>query len=166
MKTFSVLVFAAAIVCAGNEARAQFKGQIEREMKPTGELITQQSAPSLLFGWFDPNRFMMHHSINLSYQTIGGQGMTLGTYTNSMLYRFADNLDARADISMSYSPYNSFATFNGKGGKDFSGLYLSRAQLTYRPWENVTMQLQYRQLPYGYYYYSPFYHPWYGENGF
>lgn len=164
MKTMTMLVLAGMLLCAASGAQAQFKGQIEREAQSSGGLIAQPSS-SLFFGWFDSNRFTMHHTFDLSYQTIGGQGLSLGTYTNSMMYQFADNLNARADISMSYSPYNSFSSFGGKGSKDFSGIYLSRAQLNYRPWENVSVQLQYQQIPYGYFN-SPFYHSWYGENGF
>lgn len=164
MKTLTLLVLAGMLLCAASGVQAQFKGQLEREAQSSGGLITQPSS-SLFFGWFDPNRFSMHHSFDLSYMTFGGQGMSLGTYTNSMMYQFADNLDARADVSMSYSPFNSFSTFGAKGSKDFSGIYLSRAQVNYRPWENFSVQLQYRQIPYGYFN-SPFYHPWYGENGF
>lgn len=165
MKSSGILVLTVLFLCLPVDARSQFKGQIEREASSSGGLITQQSS-SLFFGWFDPSRFTMHHTFEMSYQTFGGQGMTLGTYTNSMSYRFAEDLDARADISMSYSPTNSFSSFGGQKSKDFSGIYLSRAQLNYRPWENVTVQIQYRQLPYGSSYFSPFYHPWYGESGF
>jgi hypothetical protein len=159
-----VLIVSTLLLCLGNETSAQFKGQIEREAQSSGGLIAEPSG-SLFFGWFDPNRFTMRHTFDISYQTLGGQGMSLGTYTNSMMYQFADNLDARADVSMSFSPNNSFSTFGAKG-KDFSGIYLSRAQVNYRPWENVSVQLQYRQIPYGSYYYSPFYHPMFGEYGY
>lgn len=155
---------AAIVVFVVAGAEAQFKGQTEREAAASGGLFAPPSG-STLFGWFDPSKFSMHHSVDMSYMTIGGQGMTLGTYTNTMMYQFADNLNARADVSMSYSPTNSFSGFGGKGGKDFSGIYLRGAQINYRPWENVSVQLQYRQAPYGYYM-SPFSGPWYGENGF
>jgi hypothetical protein len=141
-------------------ADAQFKSQLDRESQAPPGIIAQPSS-SFLFGWFDPNRFSMRHSFEVSYMTAGGQGLSLSTYTNSMMYKFADNLDAQADVSMSYSPTSSFSPFGAKG-KDFSGIYLSKAELNYHPWENVYMQLQYRQLPYGSYYYSPFSSPWYG----
>jgi hypothetical protein len=66
---------------------------------------------------------------------------------------------------MSYSPSSSFSSFGAKGSNNFSGIYLRDAQLSYRPWENFQVQLQYSQLPYGSYY-SPFYHPMFRENGF
>jgi hypothetical protein len=155
-----LLVVAAAIT------PAQFKTQAQEESRVSQGMVSQPS--SWLFGWFDPSKFSMRHTLEMSYMTFGGgQGMSLGTYTNSMLYQFSEKLDARADISLSYSPFNSFTS--GLGGKrnDLSGLYLSRAEVNYRPWENTRIQLSFRQLPYGgYYYYSPFSDPWYREGGF
>jgi hypothetical protein len=151
------------IMLVASTLHAQFKPQPQEEPRISDGLVRQEPAGSFLLGWFNPDKFQMHHSFSLSYQTFGGQGLSLGTYTNSMMYQFADNLNARADISLSYSPYNSLSTLNKKN--DLTSLYLSRAELNYKPWNNVTVQLQYRQLPYGYYY-SPFYNPWYMENGF
>jgi hypothetical protein len=122
-------------------------------------------AVTFLFGWFNPANFHMRHSFDLSYSTFGGQGMSLGTYTNSMTYDFSDRLNARADVSMSFSPYSTMSTFGGKKN-DLSSIYLSRAEVNYKPWENVLVKLQYQQIPYGSYYYSPFYSPWYREGGF
>jgi hypothetical protein len=158
-------VLAAAVLLGVSFGGAQFKSQVEQESRISGN-IANQSAPSFLFGWFDPEKFHMRHTFDLSYQSFGGQGLSLGTYTNSMTYEFAQNLDARADVSLSYSPFNSFSTFGGTKKNDLSSLYLSRAQLNYRPWENVMVQIQYRQIPYGSYYYSPFSNPWYRETGF
>ena len=152
------------LVAAVGVARAQFKSQAEQESRVSDGLM-HQTAPQMLLGWFDPDRFHMHHSFDLSFATMGNQSLSLGTYTNSMSYEFADNLVARTDLSMSYSPYNTLPTLNGKKN-DLSSIYLSRAQLDYQPWENVHVQLQYRTIPYGSYYYSPFYNPWYRESGF
>jgi len=143
-----------AIVLA-SVASAQFKSQVQEQARVSDVLI-HQSVPSLFFGWFNPEQFRMSHSFSLSYASFGGAGMSLGTYTNSMRYDFADNLTARADLSLSYSPYNSIPALSGKN--DLSSLYLSRAELDYMPWENVLFQVQYRSIPYGYY--SPFYNPW------
>jgi len=147
------------------QAEAQFKSQLEQE-PPVSDAIVRQSDQSLLFGWFDPSRFSMRHSLSMSYQTFGGQGMSLGMYTNSMMYQFSDKLNARADVSLMYSPYNSFAAFGSKKS-DLSNVYLSRAEVNYRPWENVLLRLEYRRIPWGSSYYdSPFYNPWFREGGF
>ncbi|NWF50038.1 MAG: hypothetical protein HXY49_05805 [Ignavibacteriaceae bacterium] len=121
--------------------------------KPTvKDGIVDQSSGSF-FNFLNSDNFMMKHTFNVSYTAGGNMGLALTTYTNSMFYRFADNLNVRADISFIHSPYNTF-------GKDFqnnlSGIYLSRAAINYRPWEDVSITLQYRNLP-GSYYYNPYY---------
>ena len=149
---------------AASAATAQFKSQPAPDMSTSGGVINE-SVPSTLFGWFDASRFSMRHSMSFSVMSFGGQSMSLGTYTNSMAYQITDNLDARADVSMSYAPGNSpFMSFNSKN-KNFSGLYLSNAELNYRPWDNLKVQFQYRQLPYGSFY-SPFGGYWSRGDGF
>jgi hypothetical protein len=164
MKKRIIVAVAAAFLCA-SASMAQFKTQVDQG-PIVSDGVSSQSTSSFLFGWFNPENFHMRHSFDLSYATFGGQGMSLGTYTNSMTYDFSQKLNARADISMSYSPYNTFSTFGGKKN-DLSSVYLSRAEVNYKPWENVLVKFQYRQIPYGgYSYYSPFYSPWYREDGF
>ncbi|MFN0158934.1 MAG: hypothetical protein ACKVRP_12790 [Bacteroidota bacterium] len=155
-----MMVFAIGLIVLTSAANAQFKSQPNGESKISDNLMQSSSS---LFGWFNPEKFHMRHSLSFSYQTIGSQGLSLGTYTNSMMYEVADNLNARADVSLSYSPYNSFAQH---GKSDLSNIYLSRAQVDYKPWENFTVQLQYRNIPSANRYYSPFYSPWYREDGF
>jgi hypothetical protein len=126
---------------------AQFRDQIENQPSIHDGMITSNT-PSLVLGFLNPNSFSMHHSFSLSYSAFGNNGLALGVYTNSMMYKFTDNLNIQADISLINSPYNSF-------GKDFSnqinGLYLSKAELNYRPWENFSINVQYRSNPLGYY---------------
>jgi hypothetical protein len=154
------------LALASMDARAQFKSGAGSEMTSSSAII-DQSVPSTLFGWFDASNFSMRHSLSYSVSSFGGQAMSMGMYTNTMTYRFADNLDARADISMNYSPNMSFSGLNGKSNNNnFSGMYLSNAQLSYRPWENVKVQLQYMRMPYGSYYSSPFGNFMYGGPGF
>ncbi len=162
MKRLAVVM--GLVLAFASGADAQFKSQMEQESRISSGML-QQSDPSLLFGWFNPEKFHMHHSVSFSYHTMGGQSVSLGMYTNSMLYDFADNLNARADVSMSFSPFQSSSSPLMKGkNSSLSSIYLSRAELNYRPWENVTVQFQFRQSPYGYY--SPFASPWYREDGF
>jgi hypothetical protein len=122
---------------------AQFRSKIEP--KPAvNESLIRQDGGNFLVGWFDPSRLTMRHSFSLSYQTFGGKGLSVGSYTNSIFYKFSDPLDVQFDVSMIHSPFNSF-------GRDFqdrlSGVYLSRAQLNYRPSDNILFQIQYRQVP-------------------
>lgn len=124
-------------------AGAQFKSTAETRQNVTSSLLRSDGG-SFLFGLIDPNNFSMHHSFSLSYMTGGGQGLSLGTYTNSLFYKFSDDLNVRADISLMASPYN---TFGKQNQSSFSGLFLNRAELNYRPWKNTLFQIQYLQLP-------------------
>jgi hypothetical protein len=64
-----------------------------------------------------------------------------------------------------YSPYNTFSTPGGKKN-DLSKIFLSNAEVNYRPWDNFQIRLQYRQAPYGTYGYSPMMNSWFPEDGF
>lgn len=163
MKKLAVLI--ATLALASAVSSAQFKSQVGQETQVSVNKLGDPSPLSYLFGWFNPDKFMMRHSFDMSYTTFGGQGLSLGSYTNSMMYQFADNLNARADIAFSFSPYNSIAQFNKS---DFSKVYLKNAEVNYKPWDNTYISLSYRQMPYRYYsgYYSPFYDPFSRDMGF
>ncbi|MBA4251116.1 MAG: hypothetical protein C0425_06410 [Chlorobiaceae bacterium] len=106
------------------------------------------SNSNLIFGFINPNNFVMKHSYNLSYSAWGGNGMAVGAYTNSMFYKIADNFDVQADISLIHSPFNSFGR---EFGNQFNGIHLTRAQINYKPSDNFLITVQYRQIPFNYF---------------
>jgi hypothetical protein len=140
MMIFRMLGILVSLVVLWTSADAQFRTQADRESRVSQGLYGS-SGSSFFFGLIDPARFQMRHSIQFSYHTFGSQGVSLGTYTNSMSYAFAENLSARADVSLSYSPYNTFSS-KGGGSKNLSSIYLSRAEINYRPFENMTVHIQ------------------------
>ena len=136
-------------------AFAQFKQKNTEQPRVSDSFIQPQSA-SDWFALFNPNNFQMRHSYSASYTAFGGQGIALQNYTNTMMYQFLPNLDARVDLSLQNSPYS---TFDYRMQNQFSKAYVSRAEINYRPWENTTIRLQYREVPFSFYgngYYSPF----------
>lgn len=137
------LGFMLIAVLVAFSAQAQFKAKTE-STPSVSESMVRSDGGGLLFGWFDPSRLSMHHSYSLSYMTSGGQGLSLGMYTNSLFYRFSDPLSLQVDVSLIHSPFNSAGD---KFGKDISGIYLNRAELNYRPSENTLFTIQFRQLP-------------------
>jgi len=159
MVSRTVQVLVVLLIAGVSQGRGQFKAQVPEQAR-VSDVFVHEAGPSFLFGWFNPDQFHMNHSFSFSYQNVAGYGLSLGTYTNTMRYDVTDNLSARADLSLSYSPYNSFPSLGGRN--DLSSLYLSRAEVAYKPWENLLLQVQYRAVPYGYYspYSSPFYSPW------
>lgn len=143
---------------------AQFKEQPNNAPSIKSGILSGNS--NSLFGFINPDNFSMHHTFNMSYTAAGSFGMALGAYTNSMAYKLTDNLNVETDISVVNSPYNSM---NSKEfANQFNGVYLSRAQINYKPSENMTIMLQYRQLPAGSFYPYSYYgnNSFYGNNPF
>lgn len=136
MKLWIIAALALVIV----PARGQFKSGTPATTAVSSSVM--RASDGLLFGWLDPSRLSMKQSYSLSYSTFGNQGLSVGMYTNSLAYQISGPLDVRFDVSVLHSPF-------GLPGNmpDFSGVYLTRAQLNYRPTENMWLQIQFRQLP-------------------
>ncbi|MBP1682982.1 MAG: hypothetical protein H6Q27_546 [Ignavibacteriaceae bacterium] len=131
---------------------AQFKDSGFETNSVKEGIVSENS--NALFGFLNSDDFIMRHSFSLNYATSGGQGMSLTSYTNSMFYRLMNNLNVQLDVSVMYSPYS---TLGEQFQKDVSGVYISNAALNYHPWDNFSVHLQYRSMPFGYGYYHPFY---------
>ena len=155
-----ISMFAVAIALMQISAYAQFKSQTEQQPAPSQTLVHPQVGLGGLLGFFNPDRFSMHHSFSASYFSTGGRGLSLTSYTNSTFYQIADPLNLRFDITLQGSP---FGQYGYSKQSDFSKLYLSRAELNYRPWENLSIKVEYNQLPFGYFgrYYP--YSSWFGR---
>ena len=106
--------------------------------------IIDHSGGGNLFGFLNSDNFQMRHSYDMSYSAFGGEGFALGVYTNSMFFRINPDLNIQTDISVVNSPYSTL-------GKSFqnnlNGIYLSRAAINYKPFKDVSISLQYRNLP-------------------
>jgi len=136
---------------------AQFKDQLNVPVNYKSGILNGNS--SSLFSFINPDNFNMRHTFDLSFQAFGGGSLAMGVYTNSMMYRISDNLNVEADLSVVNSPYNSFSD---DFAKQVNGFYLSRAQINYKPTENMSIMIQYRKIPMSYY--SPY--SYYGGYGF
>jgi hypothetical protein len=143
MRSLIVLI----VIVGFQTSLAQFKPKAGEQPRVSDSFIQPQSS-SDWFNLFNPNNFQMRHSYSASYSMGGGQGIALQRYTNSMMYQFLPNLDARVDLSLQNSPYS---TFDYKLQNQFSKAYVSRVELNYHPADNMVIRLQYRELPYSYY---------------
>jgi hypothetical protein len=139
-----------AIILFASHNYAQFKDPAFPTTNIKDGIIDYSSGS--LFGFLNSENFSMRHSIGMSYASFGGQGIALGTYTNSMMYRFSEDLNVQVDASIVHSPYS---TFGKEFQNDLSGIYISHAAVNYRPWKDFHITLQYNQYP-GSYYYNPF----------
>lgn len=117
--------------------------------------IVNNSGTSL-FGLNSAN-FQMNHSYSLSYSSFGNNGLALGVYTNSLFYKFNNDLNVQADISVVHSPYSTFGT---EFQNSLNGIYLSRAAINYRPWKDFQINVQYQNIPN---FYSPGYYNGYNS---
>jgi hypothetical protein len=152
MKTRLIAVLFAVIAVCAVQASAQFKQRPSDEPSAAGSFVHPPTSDAWL-GFFNPENFTMHQSYSMSYSAFGSQGIALGRFTNSMEYKFSDKIDVRAAVSLQHSPYSTF----DKGLQNsLTGIYLDRAEINYRPTENMLLRVSYRQLPYYYGYYSPF----------
>jgi len=148
LKTAFILFVLLTSLCVN----AQFKDNSLEPKSVKDGIVTENS--NFLFGFINSDDFIMRHSFSMSYSSFAGQGVSLTTYTNSMFYRLMSNLNVQLDVSVMYSPYS---TFGDQFGKDISGIYISNAAINYHPWEDFSVHLQYRTMPFGYGYYHPFY---------
>ncbi len=146
MKKMAILWSLVGVTLCFTTATAQFKSTIDPRPS-VAESMLRTDDGNFLSGLFDPSKFNMQHSFSLSYTSVAGQGISLGVYTNSMQYKFSDNLDVRTDISLMTSPFN---TLGKDAQSSLSGLFLNRAELNYRPWQNTLLQISYRQMPSAY----------------
>jgi hypothetical protein len=153
MRLLAWSVLAVVLVCG--TLSSQFKTKMSDEPSVSQSLVRSDDG-GLLFGWFDPGKLKMAQSFSMSYQTFGQNGFALGVYTNSLSYQVSEPLSLQMDVSLMHSPYNSIG---GDFGKSLSGIYLSRAELNYKPSDNMLFQIQFRHLPPGLYYGG------YGYNG-
>lgn len=146
MKSF-FLALLLVCVCA-RPAGAQLKSQDEQPVSAAQSLVHPAPTIGSFLGLINPDNFSMRHNFSFSYLSAGGAGVSLASYTNSMFYRIADPLNLRFDLTLQGSPFGDRSAF---GGGSLSKLYLSRAELNYRPAENMFVKLQFSQSPWNYY---------------
>ena len=152
MKKLFVAIVMLAMV-ANMNVMAQFKSQEENQPSVAQSLVHPTSINSFL-GILNPDNFTMHHSFSLSYLSFGGQGLSLASYTNSMFYKISDPLNVRFDLTLQGSPFGNSL---GLQQNDLSKIFLSNAELNYRPADNMFIKLQYSQLPFYNLQYNPYY---------
>lgn len=148
MKKMFVVLLLLTIPLAGF---AQFKSQAK--LPNISEVIATDAGRSV-FSLFDPTRFSMHHSLSMSYMTIGGRGMMVNSYMNTMEFQLSNPLFLRVNLGVMNTPFNSFNNPALNGTQFFGG-----AELYYRPTQHSMIKVGVNVGP-NMYYYSPFYSPY------
>ena len=147
-KTLFIVVFMSLMVSL---SFAQYKSELDN--KDVGMPQIFKTSDNTILGIINPENFSMKHSYSMSYNSFAG--MALGVYTNTMSYKFSDNLNVSADISLAHAGLGN--NYNKALADQLTGLYLSRAELNYKPFDNFIIQLRYEKPPYYGYGYNPYY---------
>lgn len=164
MKWTIAIVTVMLTVLGLTRADAQFRRDASDEPTAAQSFVHPASSDAWL-GFFNPENFTMRQSYSMSYSAFGSQGIALGRYTNSMMYKFNDKLDARVDVSLQHSPYS---TLDSKLQSSLTGIFLDRAELNYRPTNNMFLRVSFNKMPYyyGYGYPSLMGYPGYLDEGY
>ncbi len=137
-----ILVF--LIILLPLSVMAQFKTQA-RPMDFADRLKTDQGQFGIL--GIDMSRFSMSHSYSMNYMSIGGKGVTQGLYLNTMSYQFSIPLTVSLQLGMAHNPFGGMGQ-NGTASILQNGMFVSGAQLTYKPTDNTIIQFDFRNTPY------------------
>lgn len=145
MKSLLLVILA---LFAPNVSRAQLKSQDAQPASASESLVHPAASINSFLGLLNPDNFMMRHNFSLSYLSVGGEGISTASYTNSMFYRIADPLNLRLDLTLQGSPFGGSGSFS-QG--NFNKLFISRAEVNYKPANNMFLRLEYKQIPFSYY---------------
>jgi len=109
---------------------------------------------NLFIGLLDPARFSMHHQFSASYMTVGGHGIMLNSYLNTINYRISDPLLLTLNLGIANSPFNSFN--NNPTSIKNNTQFFGGAELRYQPSRNSHISVSVNVAPgYNYYYGYP-----------
>ncbi len=116
-------------------AFSQFKKD-QTELPNIRQSIAKPTS-NVFFGLINPDKMSMHHSFSASYMTVGGKGLMLNSYMNTINYQLSNPLYLRLNLGLINSPYNSFNNNSLFNEPKFFG----SAELQYRPSENMRIKV-------------------------
>lgn len=138
-------------------------GQLKSQDKPveiSQEILRPSQNSFMGLSIFDPSKFSMTHSFSMSFFSVGGKGLSQGLYLNTMTYQIANPLMLRLQWGIQNYAYNSLAKNNPLFQ---NGLFLSGAELQYKPSDKLEMRIQFSSMPnymYNSYWYDNSYRPY------
>ncbi len=127
--------------------------QMKQDTKlPSFSQMGTKPYSSLLLGFLNSDKLSMNHSFSMSYMGMGGGGMMVNSYTNTINYQISNPLLLRFNLGIMNIPYNSFGNPSLNNTRFFGG-----AELLYKPADNTFIKVGFDVRP-GYYrpgYYGP-----------
>lgn len=97
----------------------------------------------------DPDRFSMKQSYMASFSSTGGSGGVMGTYINSMEYRFNAPLILRLKVAYQTQTGTVFGhkdSFTGLRQNAQGRLFVPSFDVVYKPFKNTTIGISYRDF--------------------
>lgn len=118
----------------------------------------------------DPNRFTMRNQYMMTFSSVNGAGGLVGTYLNTMEYRFNCPLVMKMKIAYQSQTGHLFGgsnSYSGLRNNEDGQLFVPSFDLIYKPFKNTTISFGYRDYRdpslsydswrgYGRYGYSPY----------
>ena len=149
MRASFVLFVFLLVVGTAVPVHAQMRSQVASHTQPGPAQLFDTEAPSFTLNkLFDPQHFRMGHSYEMSVGSYGGQSSSMGMYTNSLMWQFGPQLDARVDIGVAHQ---FFGPQQLGADSQAAQVFLRNAEINYRPSENTQIHFSFRQSPYGNY---------------
>jgi len=97
------------------------------------------------FSLLDLSRLEMSHSYSISYFSMGGRGMTIGMYVNSIRYQISNPLTLNLSLAWVHQPGNFL--LRDRGTATDYGRILPSFSLEYRPSDNFFLEIGYHSIP-------------------
>ena len=95
----------------------------------------------------DPKRFTMKNQYLMSFSSVGGSGSLMGTYINTMEYRFNSPVVMRLKVayqSKTGSIFGKKNAFTGNPNYQDGRVFIPSFDVIYRPWKNTSISFHYR----------------------
>ncbi|MCY4675129.1 MAG: hypothetical protein OXD43_15450 [Bacteroidetes bacterium] len=143
------LLVIAVLAFLASPAQSQFREAVPDAFPQTRVYDMSNRVGVFLNKIFNPSVFQMSHSFEMTAGSFGGNGYSMGMYTNTMAWQFSPKLAARMDVAVAYSPQNQMAREYGFG-QQRPQVFLRNAEIGWKPSKNVQFHLQVRQDPYAY----------------
>ena len=168
MHNIARYVFTATIM-----AGVIFSTDVPAQMNPasnTGVSIMQSvTRPDQMLrkmSLLDPERFSMRNSYSMSFSSMNGSGSLIGTYINSMEYRFNSPVIMRMKVAYQSQTGHLFGNSNAyTGNPNYSDgrVFIPSFDLIYQPFKNTTIGFFYRDYSM---YQQDYYGYGYGRNSY
>jgi hypothetical protein len=121
----------------GFDLYSQFR---EKQEDPRVQLMRSGDSSENLF--LDMSKLSIDHTLQMSYSGSNSYSLIENEYIAGLNYKFSNPLTLRVELGASYVPYSSFNMDDSMR----SDIYLRSATLSYQPYDDMSISLNYRNF--------------------